>query len=259
MARAQCARAGGNPTPVIDRFYFKSIYFREPSGVLFEIATLGPGFAADEPPRRSARGCRCRRTSSTCASGSSRSSRRCRTRARAGRARSAPPATRSGDNGGMARESGTKVDRGEPPRAARLPPVDRVEAGLQLTGHGGQVAARGPGDAAARVRATSAARGSGSSARTSRSTRRERSRTTSPTATASSSCTGARSTSSSGKVAERGFTLVPTRLYFKDGRAKVEIALARGKETRDKRRDLADRDAKRQMERALKSRGRDAD
>jgi SsrA-binding protein len=62
-----------------------------------------------------------------------------------------------------------------------------------------------------------------------------------------------------GKVAERGFTLVPTRLYFKDGRAKVEIALARGKETRDKRRDLAERDAKRQMERALKSRGRGDD
>jgi glyoxalase family protein len=36
-------------TPVIDRYYFKSIYFREPSGVLFEIATLGPGFAVDEP------------------------------------------------------------------------------------------------------------------------------------------------------------------------------------------------------------------
>jgi glyoxalase family protein len=40
---------GGQPTPVIDRFYFRSIYFREPSGVLFEIATLGPGFTADEP------------------------------------------------------------------------------------------------------------------------------------------------------------------------------------------------------------------
>ena len=47
--RAQVAAAGGHPTPVIDRFYFRSIYFREPSGVLFEIATLGPGFAADEP------------------------------------------------------------------------------------------------------------------------------------------------------------------------------------------------------------------
>jgi glyoxalase family protein len=41
--------AGARPTPVIDRFYFRSIYFREPSGVLFEIATLGPGFDVDEP------------------------------------------------------------------------------------------------------------------------------------------------------------------------------------------------------------------
>ena len=43
-------KAGFRPTQVIDRFYFKSIYFREPSGVLFEIATLGPGFATDEDP-----------------------------------------------------------------------------------------------------------------------------------------------------------------------------------------------------------------
>jgi glyoxalase family protein len=41
--------AGASPTPVIDRFYFRSIYFREPSGVLFEIATIGPGFDVDEP------------------------------------------------------------------------------------------------------------------------------------------------------------------------------------------------------------------
>ena len=46
--RERVAAAGQRPTPVIDRFYFKSIYFREPSGVLFEIATLGPGFAVDE-------------------------------------------------------------------------------------------------------------------------------------------------------------------------------------------------------------------
>jgi SsrA-binding protein len=55
-------------------------------------------------------------------------------------------------------------------------------------------------------------------------------------------------------VREKGFTLVPTRLYFKDGRVKAEIALARGKELRDKRRSIADRDAKRQMERELKIR-----
>jgi SsrA-binding protein len=56
------------------------------------------------------------------------------------------------------------------------------------------------------------------------------------------------------KVRERGLTLVPTRLYFRDGRAKVELALARGKEQRDKRRDLVKREAQRDMERALKSR-----
>jgi glyoxalase family protein len=47
--RERVIAAGGSPTPVIERFYFRSIYFREPSGVLFEIATLGPGFTADEP------------------------------------------------------------------------------------------------------------------------------------------------------------------------------------------------------------------
>jgi glyoxalase family protein len=47
--RLRVLEGGGQPTPVIDRFYFRSIYFREPSGVLFEIATIGPGFTADEP------------------------------------------------------------------------------------------------------------------------------------------------------------------------------------------------------------------
>ena len=46
-------------------------------------------------------------------------------------------------------------------------------------------------------------------------------------------------------------TLVPTRMYFKDGRVKVEIAVARGKELHDKRRDIAARDAQRQIEREL--------
>jgi glyoxalase family protein len=46
--RERVAASGARPTPIIDRFYFKSIYFREPSGVLFEIATLGPGFTTDE-------------------------------------------------------------------------------------------------------------------------------------------------------------------------------------------------------------------
>jgi glyoxalase family protein len=42
--------AGLHPSPIIDRFWFRSIYFREPSGVLFELATLGPGFSVDEDP-----------------------------------------------------------------------------------------------------------------------------------------------------------------------------------------------------------------
>jgi glyoxalase family protein len=49
--RALVADGGARPTPVIDRFYFKSVYFLEPSGVLFEIATIGPGFAVDEDER----------------------------------------------------------------------------------------------------------------------------------------------------------------------------------------------------------------
>jgi glyoxalase family protein len=47
--RERAVTGGAQPTPEIDRFYFRSIYFREPSGVLFEIATLGPGFTVDEP------------------------------------------------------------------------------------------------------------------------------------------------------------------------------------------------------------------
>jgi SsrA-binding protein len=59
-----------------------------------------------------------------------------------------------------------------------------------------------------------------------------------------------------GKLREKGLTLVPTRLYFKDGRIKIELALGRGKNKGDKRRTIADRDATRQIERALRSRGR---
>jgi SsrA-binding protein len=55
------------------------------------------------------------------------------------------------------------------------------------------------------------------------------------------------------KIREKGLTLVPTKLYFKDGKVKVEIAVGRGKELRDKRRDLVQRDQQREMERALKS------
>ncbi|HYP55536.1 MAG TPA: SsrA-binding protein SmpB [Solirubrobacterales bacterium] len=59
-----------------------------------------------------------------------------------------------------------------------------------------------------------------------------------------------------GKTAEKGLTLVPTRIYFKDGRAKLELALARGKEGKDRRREIADRDVRREVEREFKGRMR---
>ena len=58
------------------------------------------------------------------------------------------------------------------------------------------------------------------------------------------------------KTREKGFTLVPLKIYFKHGRAKMEIALASGKHNYDKRQDLHDKAAKREIERALKDRQR---
>ena len=58
-----------------------------------------------------------------------------------------------------------------------------------------------------------------------------------------------------GKTAEKGLTLVPTRVYFKGPRAKVELALAKGKDQRDKRRSIRDREQRREIDRALSDRG----
>lgn len=57
-----------------------------------------------------------------------------------------------------------------------------------------------------------------------------------------------------GSVSERGLTLIPLSLYFSDGKVKIELGLARGKRSYDKRQDLAKRDAAREMERALRRR-----
>lgn len=62
-----------------------------------------------------------------------------------------------------------------------------------------------------------------------------------------------------GKVDERGYSIVPTKVYFKQGRAKIEIGLAKGKKLYDKRADIARRDMRRDMERELKERVRDRD
>ena len=60
-----------------------------------------------------------------------------------------------------------------------------------------------------------------------------------------------------GRVNERGYSVVPTKVYFKDGRAKVELGLARGKRLYDKRADLAKKDAQRDVERSLKERSQE--
>jgi SsrA-binding protein len=57
-------------------------------------------------------------------------------------------------------------------------------------------------------------------------------------------------------VQQRGYTIVPTRMYVRDGLAKVEIALAKGKRKYDKRREIAERDAQRAIDRALSRKGR---
>lgn len=60
-----------------------------------------------------------------------------------------------------------------------------------------------------------------------------------------------------GSVGPQGYTLIPLSLYFRNGRVKVELGLCRGKKLYDKRNDMAERDAKRVMERAFKDNGRD--
>jgi SsrA-binding protein len=59
-----------------------------------------------------------------------------------------------------------------------------------------------------------------------------------------------------GRVAERGFTLVPIELYFKAGRAKVQLGLARGKKTHDKRQTIRERESEREVQRTVRGRGR---
>ncbi|ACV64622.1 SsrA-binding protein [Desulfofarcimen acetoxidans DSM 771] len=57
-----------------------------------------------------------------------------------------------------------------------------------------------------------------------------------------------------GRVREKGYSLIPTRAYFRDGKVKVELGLAKGKKTFDKRQDLAARDARREVDRAFRDR-----
>ena len=106
----------------------------------------------------------------------------------------------------------------------------------------------------ARRMPTSGAARSGSSARRSRSTRRGTSRNHITDRDRKLLLKRSEIDALEAKVKEKGLTLVPTKLYFKNGQVKIEVALGRGKDKGDKRRTIADRDAKRQIERALKAR-----
>ena len=131
--------------------------------------------------------------------------------------------------------------------------LDRLECGMVLEGT--EVKSLRGGTRRSRTATPRSATAScGCTTSTSRPTARPRARTTSPSARASCSPTSARSSASTRQVAERGLTLVPTRLYFKGSRAKVEIALAKGKDRFDKRESLKAKDQKRDMQRALSER-----
>ena len=92
---------------------------------------------------------------------------------------------------------------------------------------------------------------SSSTRSTSRRTPRAPGPTTRSAAAASCSSTAHEIDKIDAKIREKGFTLIPLALYFKDGRAKVELALARGKKQYDKRHSIAERTAKREAEIAL--------
>ena len=144
-----------------------------------------------------------------------------------------------------------QAGRAEQEGAARLPHRGRLRGRPRAHRHRGEVAARRPRVARRRLRRRSRTARPGCRTCTSPSTPRAPGPTTSRAGRASCCCTGRRSASSIGKTKETGLTLVPLSLYFKDGKAKVEIALARGKKTYDKRQALAERQASREADRAL--------
>ena len=134
--------------------------------------------------------------------------------------------------------------------------LDKLECGVVLQGTEVKSLRDGAAPDQGRLRRRSTRASCGCTTSTSRPTGRRRARTTSPSARASCSPTAARSSASSAAIEERGLTLVPTRIYFKDGRAKVEIALGRGKDRFDKRETIKAREQRRDVERALRDVGR---
>ena len=148
-----------------------------------------------------------------------------------------------------------QADRREPPRAVRLRAARALRGRHRARRHRGEVAARRPRHARARLRRRARQRGL-ARRRRDRRVRAGQHREPRPDPRPEAAPEArARSPTSSARCARRARRSCPTRLYFKDGRVKIEVALARGKEKGDKRRTIVDRDAKRQIDRALKYAG----
>ena len=138
----------------------------------------------------------------------------------------------------------------------KFEPVEKMEAGIVLRGSEVKSLRNGKAQMTDCLRRRRRRARSGCATCISRPTNRPAARTTSPSGRASCSCTGREIERLIGKTAEKGLTLIPLRIYFKGPRAKVELALARGKEGRDRRREIADRDVRREVEREFKGRMR---
>ena len=132
------------------------------------------------------------------------------------------------------------------------------EAGLVLTRHRGEVAAPGAREPLRRLRLHRGRRGVARRRAHPRVLAGALDEPRHRSAPASCCCTRTRSSSSAHAVSAGGYTLVPLKLYFSDGRAKVEIAVAKGKHEYDKRQTLRERQDKREAERAMRSRNRSA-
>ena len=131
---------------------------------------------------------------------------------------------------------------------------DTWEAGLVLVGTEVKSLRAGRASLAGRVRRGRRPRGVAARACTSRSTPRAPGPTTPPRRKRKLLLNRAEIAKIERKITDKGYTLVPLQLYFKDGRAKVEIGLARGKKAYDKRHALAERQADREQEQAVQRR-----
>ena len=130
---------------------------------------------------------------------------------------------------------------------------ETFEAGLVLTGSEVKALRDGKAnlkDSYGRIRTTRSSCGTRTSARTGR----RRSSATSRRARASCCCTARRSSACTARSRKSGLTLIPLRLYFKNGRAKVELGLARGKKHHDKRDAIREREVRREIDRAISDR-----